>query len=196
MKNYLKLKKILSSFLKIWSHQYRKKIYRNTASVAATTLKIVIRQINHLRRTNRTFTLHKSIKFVANILAHKKPTNNLLILEYIKLKSYNVTWKKILVKCFPLKKSLSILTDLVITLITAITLTVHETFTLKNIIILPKMRLNSNGPTRQKKYLTASIVFSLLLRNLQLGYSYHYVEVGIEIESDPLFSNFHRKKTN
>ena len=49
------------------------------------------------------------------------------------------------------------------------------------------MRLNSNGPTRQKKYLTTSIVFSLLLRNLQLGYSYHYVEDGIEIESDPLF---------
>ena len=43
-----------------------------------------IQQIKYLRRTNRTFTLLKSINFVTNILAHKKPINNLLILEYIK----------------------------------------------------------------------------------------------------------------
>ena len=49
-------------------------------------------------------------------------------------------------------------------------------------------------PPGKRKYLTTSIVFFLILRNLQLGYSYQYVEDGIEIQSNPLFSNFHRKK--
>ena len=46
-------------------------------------------------------------------------------------------------------------------------------------------------PLGKRKHLPRTIIFSALHRNFQLGFTYQYVQDSIEIESDPLFSNFH-----